>query len=78
MLNVPVHTPSMVTFMGGHVRPILYFIGHFLLSILNPYNLLCHGYQKLLGVIMCSELIASSRDNYRLNCHQVRHTKGNS
>ncbi len=27
-LNVPVHTPSMVTFMGGHVRPILYLIGH--------------------------------------------------
>ncbi len=28
----------MVTFMGGHVRPILYMIRHFLLSILNPYN----------------------------------------
>ncbi len=26
IINVPVHTPSMVTFMGGHVRPILYFV----------------------------------------------------
>ncbi len=48
-INVPVHslldslgpaslTPSMVTFMGGHIRPILYLIGSFLLSIRNPYN----------------------------------------
>ncbi len=30
----------MVAFMGGHVRPILYLIGHYLLSILCIIQLL--------------------------------------
>ena len=33
-INVLVHSLSMVTIKGGHVRPILYLIGHYL----NSYN----------------------------------------